>query len=322
MCGKRKTGFTLVELLVVIAIIGILIALLLPAIQAAREAARRMQCANNLRQLGIGAQVHVNTQNYFPSGGWGWWWMGDPDRGYGRTQPGGWFYSLLPSIEQKAMHDMGKCQTTAQKMAAATAVARTPIAMMHCPTMRPNILFPNPWSGTGIAFNANPNPANDNVVARGDYAANAGSQLQDQYSGGPGSADAATVTSYFGSHNSDDMFNGVIYERSQVSIRQIRRGTAHTLLFGERYLNPDDYYTGNDPADNENLYVGANNDNCRNTNAGFPPMRHRRGSSNDFAFGSAHGIAFNVVYCDCSTQSISYDIDPAVWEKCGNRKLQ
>ena len=101
-------GFTLVELLVVVAIIGILIALLLPAVQAAREAGRRLQCSNNLKQIGLACSTHVSSQKHFPTGGWGWNWVGDADRGYGRNQPGGWVFNILPGLEMNSIHDLGK----------------------------------------------------------------------------------------------------------------------------------------------------------------------------------------------------------------------
>ncbi len=100
-------GFTLVELLVVITIIGILIALLLPAVQAAREAARKLHCGNNLKQLALGALNHELAHGFFPSAGWGYLWVGDPDRGTGKEQPGCWVYATLPYVEQQALHDLG-----------------------------------------------------------------------------------------------------------------------------------------------------------------------------------------------------------------------
>src|SRR6185295_15904605 len=82
--------------------------LLLPAVQAARESGRRLQCENNLKQLGLAAQSHLNIQKTFPSGGWGWHWVGDPDRGYGINQPGGWTFSLLAFVEGKGIREMGR----------------------------------------------------------------------------------------------------------------------------------------------------------------------------------------------------------------------
>ena len=95
--GKRS-GFTLVELLVVITIIGILIALLLPAVQAAREAARRAKCSNNLKQLSLGCLTHEQANGFLPSGGWGYCWVGDANCGFDKNQPGGWVYTYCPTL--------------------------------------------------------------------------------------------------------------------------------------------------------------------------------------------------------------------------------
>lgn len=102
----KRRAFTLVELLVVIAIIGILIGLLLPAINAARESARRVTCRNNLKQQGLACLNYISTNGIYPTGGWGWNWVGDPNMGYKEAQPGGWCYNLLPFLEFNALHEM------------------------------------------------------------------------------------------------------------------------------------------------------------------------------------------------------------------------
>lgn len=106
----NRLGFTLVELLVVIAIIGMLVTLLLPAVQSAREAARRSQCQNNLKQIGLAVQNHENAHGHLPSGGWDWdrspTYSGDCPL-VGKDQQAGWGFQLLPFVEEETVWRSG-----------------------------------------------------------------------------------------------------------------------------------------------------------------------------------------------------------------------
>jgi prepilin-type N-terminal cleavage/methylation domain-containing protein len=218
---KKRVGFTLVELLVVIAIIGILVALLLPAIQAAREAARRTQCQNHLKQLALGAMNHVDSQKFYPSAGWGWRWIGDPNSGYGRNQPGGFLYSLLPYIEEQQLRNAGQGITTATQLEQVMlGVVATPVAAFNCPSRRQSI--PYPFSQfSPLATNLQScTDTGGCVVARTDYTANSGNVNSIDCGGGPGSLNGG-ATFDFPCDNlgiTKKFQNGVITQASTVRI--------------------------------------------------------------------------------------------------------
>jgi prepilin-type N-terminal cleavage/methylation domain-containing protein/prepilin-type processing-associated H-X9-DG protein len=305
--GRR--AFTLVELLVVIAIIGILVALLLPAVQAAREAARATQCKNNLKQLGMGSLQHVDLWGRYPTGGWGWSWVGDPDQGTGQNQPGGWVYNLLPFTEQQPLHDMGIGQPSAQKMTAATTMISTPVAMLNCPSRRPAVGFQQVYQ----PYNANSTP----LQARSDYAANAGDAGNDEFFPGPGSISQGVDPTYGGWHDTSG-YTGICFERSMIRVDHVTDGTSHTYLYGEKYLNPDSYYNGADAADNENAFVGMDNDLFRVSTAS--PMQDTPGIGDTLVYGSTHPGGVHFVFCDGSVHLIAYSIDLGIHAHLGNRR--
>jgi len=326
--SPARTGFTLVELLVVIAIIGILIALLLPAVQAARESARRAQCTNHLKQIGLAWQTHHDSHKHFPTGGWGWHWVGVPDRGYGENQPGGWVYNILPFMELQPLHDYSSGGSTMS--AAASATAALPVANLNCPSRRAAAAYPNTWNGgVNKPFNADFTPS----YARTDYAANCGDQNSNQ---GPANGGGPTSLDYPANFNWGNlaMYTGVSFRRSKVRSADIRDGTSNTYMVGEKFVNPHHYTTGGDGGDNEYLASGFNNDIYRHcfprTPAsdieGGPPMKDKiinpanLNQGNTVRFGAAHPSGCQFVMCDGSVRTVAYGIDPQIHARLGNRQ--
>jgi len=318
----RPAGFTLVELLVVIAIIGILIALLLPAIQAAREAARRAQCKNNLKQLATACLAHESARGHLPTAGWSCQYVGDPDRGFGKTQPGGWVYSTLPYLEQSAVYYLGKSQTDAAKRAILVGQMRSAMPMQNCPSRRTAECYA--WYGAGNAVQLNVNtPADGELVARTDYAGNGGDIRGPNPR--PLSYTEGDSEGFWNSYaDSIAEMNGLFYPRSMTTLKDITDGTANTFLVGEKFLSPDNYLNGADAGDNQSMYQGYDVDTVRFTNGSKSQLPPRRDFPADKVlmyyegFGSAHASSCSFAMADGSARAIAYEIDMTAYRRLGN----
>lgn len=329
-CSANR-AFTLVELLVVIAIIGVLVALLLPAVQAAREAARRSQCANQLRQVALAFQLHHDAHQKLPSGGWGFKWTGDPNRGFGKSQPGSWAYNCLPYMEAKNIHDIGLGVTTeAAKRPFLATLGETPVASFYCPSRRSVAAYPHIAAGNPSAFF---NSASPNELARSDYAANLGPRLSVhilQWGGGPPLAMAEQNRFFLDNtlreqHNTSafDEIRGIVFQRSEIEFKHISDGLSNTFMVGEKNVNPDFYQGGTagdrDQGDDQGAWIGDDLDVHRFTDANALPAPDQAGLPQIFSFGSAHPAGFYMAMCDSSVRSMSYDIDVNAYQLLGNR---
>jgi len=318
---RRRTllrGFTLVELLVVIAIIAVLIGLLLPAVQSARESARRVSCSNNLRQIALAACLHESQRGFFPSGGWGWWWTGDPDRGFGKSQPGSWAYSVLPNLEQESLYMQGSDgqpdTLTATQLAGAAAAGMTPVAMFICPSRRSVKPYPvnwapsMPWALPAAFINTDPSV----MGSRSDYAANAGS-VRIQWGEGPRDWGAALA----GRFRDMSASNGLSHQCSQIRPAEVTDGLSKTYLAGEKYLDPTFYNSGRSYRDDHSMLVGDDLDMHAWTHV--RPLQDRRGFNGHIEYGIAHPGGLNMAYADGSVHNVSYNVDATVHSRCGSR---
>jgi prepilin-type N-terminal cleavage/methylation domain-containing protein/prepilin-type processing-associated H-X9-DG protein len=213
--GERN-GFTLIELLVVIAIIGILIALLLPAVQAAREAARRTQCTNHLKQIGLALHNYHDVVKTFPPG----WVLGNGSPGWG------WNVMLFPYLENRPLYDT--LRPTGRRLVAVRnhptdyVLLQTKISILRCPSdVSPEL---------AMKTFQRPNPPDPLPLATTNYAGNRG---------------------FFNMTTNNDWNNGVLYAGSRVSFTDILDGTSNTFAVGEK-AQPQDATTWAGMATNGN----------------------------------------------------------------------
>lgn len=283
--------------------------------------------------------MHEQAYGFLPSGGWGYCWVGDPDRGFAKDQPGGWVYNILPYIEQQPLHDLGIGHPTESGSDVAARVQAnqirlvSPLTQFTCPTRRATIvlpfisgLAPNYCGGslsghTGSCYAANLGDSNDLVWwwVPGNYAAAASFAW-------PSTGTAPVPPSTDPGHN----IRGVCYCRSHVTIAMITDGVSNTYLLGEKPVDPDCYTEGHDGGDDWSMFSGHQDDIVRSvgfpdpSNAGsfvyYPPMQDTPGVNDYSGFGSAHADGLHMSMCDGSVHWVNYTIDPEVHRRLGNRE--
>jgi prepilin-type N-terminal cleavage/methylation domain-containing protein/prepilin-type processing-associated H-X9-DG protein len=283
-----RRGFSLLELLVAIGIIGLLISLILPAVQAAREAARLAQCKNNLKQIGLAFQLHEEQWNQFPTAGGDWGsaptYINDLPA-TGAKQKAGWGFQILPYIDGTAVWKGGNGTNDNERQRIAVGAL---FQLFFCPSRR----SPTTYTYNDLYISQS---ATDLVThALCDYASN---NLND----GSGSIRST-------------MFGPPLGMRDQ------QDGASQTLLVAEKRMNRFWCGQGTRSDDNEG-YTGGNDwDTMRSTNQKPAPDTNEDTSENGYAeFGSAHRHGFNVLFADGSVRHLAYQIDQTVFSRLGTR---
>ena len=283
---RSRHAFTLVELLVVIAIIGVLIGLLLPAVQSAREAGRRMACSNNLKQVGLAVAVSDDITKAFPAGRL----TRDPF-------DVSWSFRILPYMEEQAIFDARNPDHSVPCYDASNATAfRTPVAAFYCPSRRAPAADRN-------FDNNDQDPVSEGigVAAGGDFAANAGTYFN--YSP---AADGSI----------DPQQAGPIHTLSKVRGAQVTDGLSKTFAVGERHIPPPDpavqanrvHYQQGDtaffPSDTPHVLF-------RDTARGLADNEDGSDKSNR-KFGSKHPGITQFVFLDGHVEAITNLTDPMI----------
>ncbi|MFM9196766.1 MAG: DUF1559 domain-containing protein, partial [Planctomycetia bacterium] len=133
---QRRSGYSLMELFIAVSIVTAMTAILLPAIQSARESARATGCRSNISQLAKGMIEHETFHGYFPSGGWSPQWLGVAERSGDSSQPGGWAFSVLPYIEEIGVRNLVADVPAAGMNAAYDKLVTTSLPAFSCPSRR------------------------------------------------------------------------------------------------------------------------------------------------------------------------------------------
>ncbi|TWT97695.1 Type II secretion system protein G precursor [Botrimarina colliarenosi] len=336
---KRRFGFTLVELLVVIAIIGILVALLLPAVQAAREAARRNQCKNNIKQMSLAALNYESSHRTLPYGGWGFFWVGDPDWGVGEKQPGGPLFQIAPFIEETAVQQIGSglgnfifAENTPKKDALRTLIA-SPIKSFICPSRRGVDVYPASTvtgdpAGDPKNTTHNASRTDNNLYAKSDYGFNGGGSVGTDR--GPELICYQNYPVCGGLEPVDK--GGIVGKRWGARMAQITDGTSKTALAVEKFLPEPLYETGQHDGDDNTCFHGYDVDVARgfgqppqqdsdyDKTAAVQPYNKQLWGDCKTCAGSAHPGVVQASLCDGSVHSYSLDIDKSVWDSYGSRE--
>jgi prepilin-type N-terminal cleavage/methylation domain-containing protein len=304
--SRRNIGFTLVELLVVIAIIGVLVALLLPAVQAARESARRTQCSNNLKQIGIAVHNFHDTTLKLPPVH-----LGGPG---GIYKSGTGFIILLPYVEQQALYE--KFDTTTEydlsTNPAAAALPGAGLKVYQC-------------ASRGRAGNKM-SDGNPQVGATGDYAfcsvAFNGQNFQHQHQ----SPDTILFGMMVGAASKP---NGTVWQ-SRTAFKDVTDGLTNTAMMGEKHIYVKDMYKGGSTGGSAdgNIYITEQTTwyECHSVRN----MDHQdgisRGLQDNFSFerykmfGSAHPEICMFVLGDGSVRAIRRSVDRSILRMLGDRR--
>jgi len=328
--GRRYAGFTLVELLVAVSIIATLVALLIPAVQMARESARRAHCSNNLKNIGIALLTYDDVHKAFPHGGWGHTWVGVPERGVGLQQPGAWIYCLLPYIEERELQQLGANDTGIAASNLYSTRLQTTISLFVCPSRRACALWP---ISDVYAYAKTPRPFGTvSSAPRSDYAINAGTAHVIGI-GGPSDFKQGDDHNYWDTGPTTPKFSGISHLRCAATLKSIEDGTSKTYLVGEKHVPIRNYTDGAAAGDNASLYSGYCSDLYRfggilealkiGMSPFAAPLSDSGGAGDGAAasarFGSPHQSGFSIVYCDGSVHFLSFDLDPEVHLRSGHR---